>query len=220
MLKVIKFLFSYILFQFSRISGGFSASIFAYADRNTFLGERSNISTNRLLNCNVGRYSYIGKTITLSNLKVGSFSSIAQDFVILSGRHPLDYVSTSPCFYSGNNALGSHFIKNENFQEFKLNSEGYACTVGSDVWIGFGVRVMDGVTIGNGSVIAAGALLTKDIPPYEIWAGIPAKKISTRFEKEQVERLILIEWWNKPTSWLHDKAHLFHDINKFIEKAK
>lgn len=90
----------------------------------------------------------------------------------------------------------------------------------SDMMCGSGlmVKIMDGVSIGNGAVVAAGAVVTKDVPPYAIVGGVPAKIIKYRFTPDQIEFLQQFKWWNMPEDWIRENWQMFEDIEKFAEK--
>ena len=79
-------------------------------------------------------------------------------------------------------------------------------------------KIMDGVSIGNGAVVAAGAVVTKDVPPYAIVGGVPAKIIKYRFTPDQIEFLQQFKWWNMPEDWIRENWQLFDNIQKFAEK--
>lgn len=97
-------------------------------------------------------------------------------------------------------------------------ASGYLVDIGHDVWIGADVKIMDGVSIGNGAVVAAGAVVTKDVPPYAIVGGVPAKIIKYRFTPDQIEFLQQFKWWNMPEDWIRENWQMFEDIEKFAEK--
>ncbi|MBL7898684.1 MAG: CatB-related O-acetyltransferase [Crocinitomicaceae bacterium] len=88
--------------------------------------------------------------------------------------------------------------------------------VGNDVWIGTNVVILDGVTIGNGAVIAAGAVVTKDVAPFEIVGGVPAKHIRFRFTPEEIQKIESTAWWNKDEDWLQRHAEYFRNKEKFL----
>ena len=89
-----------------------------------------------------------------------------------------------------------------------------------DVWIGAGVTVLSGITIGVGAVVGAGSVVTHDIPPYEIWAGNPAKKIRNRFDEETSKALLQTTWWEWSDEKIGKYSHLFDNPQKFIETIK
>lgn len=102
---------------------------------------------------------------------------------------------------------------------FKLNKtckNGMLCTIGNDVWIGSHVRIMEGGTIGDGAIIGAGAIVTKDIPPYSISVGVPAKVIKFRFQDKQIEQLQKVEWGNWDDKSLKKRVDSFSNINTFL----
>jgi chloramphenicol O-acetyltransferase type B len=140
----------------------------------------------------VGAFSYVAREAVLNQTDVGRFCSIGPRSYLGAGEHPVDRISTSPAFYSTRNQCGESFATVDTFEERKR------ITIGHDVWIGAHVFVRDGVTIGNGAIIAAGAVVTKDIPPFAIAGGVPAKIIRFRFSENVIAALQSLAWWNWP----------------------
>ena len=171
-----------------------------------------------LHDCNVGRMSYFGSRCTFISTDIGSFCSIAADVRIIAGEHPTHtWISTHTAFYSSNCVTGVSFAEENKFPEVKYADEEHRriVTIGSDVWIGFGVRILNGVHIGDGAIIAAGAVVTKDVEPYSIVGGIPAKKIGQRFNDQEVSFLLESKWWEKDFEWIKHNAPAFEDMEKY-----
>ncbi|MGL4861564.1 MAG: CatB-related O-acetyltransferase [Cetobacterium sp.] len=183
--------------------------------KNNLEGQNIIALTTKIRKSKIGFATYIGKNGEIYNTEIKRYTSIGPNFKTIIGTHPVHFVSTSPCFYSLKMQCGFSFIKEQKFLEETLKT-----TIGNDVWIGSDVKIIGGINIGDGVVIGAGSLVTKDIPSYEIWAGIPAKKIKDRFSKEQKEKLLKIQWWNKDFIWLKKNATYFESINKFIERCE
>ncbi|QSW21429.1 CatB-related O-acetyltransferase [Clostridium gasigenes] len=166
----------------------------------------------------IGYGSYIGENCRIS-AKIGKFTSIASDVKTLSGKHPSSiFVSTSPAFYSLQKTNGLTFTSKQRFEEYKKADKDYDVIIGNDVWIGLGVSILGGVTIGDGAIIAANATVTRDVQPYTIVGGLPAKKIGQRFTEDKIEYLLKVEWWNKPIEWIKEKADSFENIDEFIKQ--
>ncbi len=163
-------------------------------------------------NSTVGRFTYFGYGCRVVNCSIGAFCSISDDVYIGGGGHPLNHVSTSPVFHKGKNILGKVFYPHEFVPTRKTS-------IGNDVWIGYGAIIKSGINIGTGAVIGTGSVVTKDIPPYEIWAGNPAKLIRSRFSVEIIDKLLSSKWWEMPEDWLYENAEIFSNVEKFIEKV-
>lgn len=170
--------------------------------------------------CSIGFASYLGSNTILSQTKIGRYSCIGPNVKIIVGQHPTStFVSIHPAFYSPNNT-GSRvkYVEHKIFEEFRFAEEDCRVRIGNDVWIGEDVSLMEGVTVGDGAIIAAGALVTKDVPPYSIVGGVPAKEIRKRFSESEIEYLLELLWWNKEQDWINENAKYFSDIKLLMEK--
>jgi chloramphenicol O-acetyltransferase type B len=142
-----------------------------------------------ILKSTIADYSYMGKSCKVQNAEIGSFCSIANEVTIGLGIHPKDFFSTSPIFYRSKNLIFD--LGEERFTE-----EYKPIHIGHDVWIGTRALILDGVHIGNGAIVAANAVVTKDVPEYAIVAGIPAKVINYRFDAPKRVGLSKTQWWD------------------------
>jgi len=163
----------------------------------------------------VGKYTYgIPRIDNYRNSErkviIGSYCSIGPDVrMITGGIHPPHWVSTYPI---------------RDFMGVDIPYDGLPASngdivIGNDVWIGTGVTILSGVTIGHGAIIATGSVVTKDIPPYAIVGGVPARVIKYRFDEAQIKALLDIAWWNWPDEKVKSNIHLLSNttINEFIQ---
>ena len=186
-----------------------------------FEGNNTLFENVRLFNSTIGFGTYIGKKSEIHYAQFGKYCSIADNVQIGLGTHPTSkFVTTHPAFYyDTKNVLGFTYTETELFNPYKwINNEKVLVKIGNDVWIGCNAIIMDGVIIGDGAIIAAGAIVTKNVEPYSIVGGIPAKHIKYRFQKEQIEALLSIKWWNYTDSWIKSNAPFFNNIEQFISK--
>ncbi len=144
-----------------------------------------------LKNVRIGEGTYLSMNASCSFTTIGKYCSIGPNLVCGWGIHPLNYVSTSPYFYSSGKQNGHSLVEESTFEERKFIS------IGHDVFIGANVTILDGVTIGHGAVIGAGAVVSKNIPPYAIAVGTPIKIIRYRFDTTIVDQLLDLKWWDK-----------------------
>jgi virginiamycin A acetyltransferase len=160
----------------------------------------------KTLGIRVGKYTYSLKNFCKPDIlidEIGSFCSIAADVFITPTPHPLYTQSTSPAFYYKSFGLIDIDADLEG-----INKNIKKVSIGHDVWIGAKVIILNHVKIGTGAVIAAGAVVNKDVPPYAIVAGVPAKIIKYRFDDKTIEDLLHNQWWTKC-----DQAMNVHQIN-------
>ncbi len=146
-------------------------------------------SGSSIVNCNVGKYTYCGYDCEIVSCEIGNFCSISDHVFIGGAEHPLDWVSTSPVFQDVDHSGPSFKFARHGLPEYKIT------IIGHDVWIGHGASIKQGVKIGNGAAVAAGAVVTKDVPPYAIVAGVPAKVIRYRFDEDIISGLEQSKWW-------------------------
>ena len=159
----------------------------------------------------MGRYSYVGSGTRITDTNIGSFCSIGGRCGIGGGIHPTNMVSTSPVFLKGRNILNKHFA-NISYNPSETVS------IGNDVWIGEGVCIVSGVNIGDGAVIGAHAVVTKDVEPYSIVAGVPAKLIKKRFDDDTINKLLELKWWDLSDEELSKLGDSFADPADLINK--
>jgi len=167
-----------------------------------------------------GRSSYVANNSSITFAKIGNYCAIGDNVRICLGNHPTrDFVSVHPCFYSKDGQGTPSYVNEDLFSGHKFvdKEEKFVVELGNDIWIGNDVSILDGIRIGNGAIIGIGSVVTKDVEPYSIVGGIPAKLIRMRFTEEEIIFLINLEWWNKPNDWIRENAGNFLSIKKLID---
>lgn len=160
----------------------------------------------------VGAYTYISANTDVENADIGKFCSISDHCRIGMGGHNTNQISTSPIFTEVHNGTKFQWTKKDtNAAPMKK------AIVGNDVLIGSHSLVLGGVTIGNGAVVAAGAVVTKDVPSYAVVGGVPAKVIKYRFSQDIIEKLQEMQWWDWTGEKLRENMELFQKADLMIE---
>ena len=196
------------------LAKGFRKVFGKAAIKNSILGNHSKVdSFSALVNSSLGDYSYIGENSTVLYTDIGKFCSISNYCAIGGGGHPIEWVSTSPVFNSSKSIL-NYRISDNTYNPFQET------TIGNDVWIGSHSLIKAGVSIGNGAIVGMGSVVVKDIEPYEIWAGNPARFIRKRFADDQIEILEKVKWWDWDFGDLEKYAALFNNRDIFIERLE
>jgi phosphonate metabolism protein (transferase hexapeptide repeat family) len=183
--------------------------------RDSIIGEWTEVGFGwSILESTIGDYSYAaGSHGVIHYSKVGKFCSFASHVVINPGDHPMDRVSQHHFTYRR-----SRYAIGPDDAEVFDRRRSKSCQIGHDVWIGNGAKIMAGVCIGTGAVIGAGSVVTKDVLPYQVVAGVPAQTIRFRFSNEVIEKLLDSQWWNWSHDTLQRRMDDLVDLNRFLER--
>lgn len=176
-------------------------------DKTSVVGTSCNV-----VNSEMNRYSYCGNDCQIVYAEIGAFCSISDHVFIGGAEHPMGWVSTSPVFQNVR-----HSGPSKRFAKFNI-PKSKKTIIGNDVWIGHGVTIKQGVIIGNGAVLGSNALITRDIPPYAVVGGVPARLIKYRFSEDVINRLEEIKWWDLPDDRITEVVNLFHIDNPTLEE--
>lgn len=209
--KVYDRIFIYIKY-YGKLKFGFSS----YISRNSIFEGANRIYPKTFFSGSLGYGSYIGNNCEIS-AHIGRFTSIAPHVRSNHGIHPFTYpfASCSPMFYSLKKQSGKTFACRMVFDEYKDMPQ-----IGNDCWIGENVFLCGGIKVGDGAIIHAGSVVTKDVPPYSIVGGVPAKVINYRYNESDIQFLLGIKWWNKDYNWFTENWELLCDIRKLKEYFK
>jgi len=169
----------------------------------------------------MGFGSYIAAESNLT-ARIGRYCSIGPRVRTIVGGHPYKepFVTTCPMFFSLMKQNGYTWTDKQRCEEFKYADDGEFVVVENDVWIGADVRIVQGVTIHNGAVVLAGAVVTKDVPPYSIVGGVPAHVFSYRFDEDTIRFLLTVKWWNFSRDWLKKNSGLLCNMDEFKKAVR
>lgn len=166
-----------------------------------------------IVNTSFDRHSFCGYDCEIINCEVGSFCSIANNVTIGGSQHPIEWVSTSPVFREGRDSVRKKYSEHQ-FEGSKKT------IIGHDVWIGDKALIKQGITVGTGAVIGMGTVVTKNVEPYQVVAGCPARVIRKRFDDLTIEKLLNTEWWNFTDEELYKYAPYFTNPNIFLAEKE
>jgi len=179
-------------------------SFFCLIDHSSEVSKKTRINyLSKIVNSTVDSYTYIGPFSQVVCADIGKFCSIASNCNIGLATHSMNNISTSPIFTTVRNGTGYSWTSYNNYDQVRR------VIIGNDVWIGTRVIILGGVHVGNGAIIGAGSIVTKDIPDFAIAAGVPAKVIKYRFDNDIIEKLLKIQWWEMNEADLRNKIQLF-----------
>lgn len=213
MKKILRFIYQLIIIIISK-RRHIKISLQSYFNTKTYLEGYNIIHQGAVISgSKIGKGTYIAMRSRLINCKIGRFCSIASDVSVIVGDHPRTYISTSPSFFSLLKQNGLVYTDKKTYNEILPET-----IIGNDVWIGESVKIMGGVKIGDGAILGTGAVVVKDIPPYAIVGGVPAKIIKYRFEKSIIDKLLEIQWWNYSDEKLRNNIQYFQTDDITIEK--
>jgi acetyltransferase-like isoleucine patch superfamily enzyme len=188
-------------------------SIFSFSIKSSNSKKSSLGALSRVYNSKIDDYTYIGRNCLIQKTVIGKFCSISDYCFIGLPNHPVDWVSTSPVFIHGKNKLKI------NFSNFKYESM-LETTIENDVWIGINVIIKSGLKIGQGSIVGAGSVVTKNVEPYSIVAGNPAKLIKYRFDKETIQALLSINWFDWSSDEIKEASIYFKEPKQLIDNTR
>jgi len=200
-------------YRMLKVQKRFGANVYSsQVHPNVYLGRDVYIAKNVDLreNVRIGDYSYVNRGTLIASGRIGKYCSIGYNVQIGIFEHPTNLISTSPSIYRHNSL--SDEVK-PNWSRDDINSPPL---IGNDVWIGSNAVIMQGVKICDGVIIAAGAVVTKDVEPYSIVGGVPAKTIKKRFSEDVIKLLVDFKWWDKSEEWIKVNIDKFVEPEKFV----
>ena len=162
----------------------------------------------QLYDSEIGDHSYVNSKSKINYTKIGKFCSIGSNVTFGMGIHPTNLISTHPAFYSNNKAFKTYADKNHFVEHGDI-------LVGNDVWIGSNVTILENITIGDGAIIATGAVVTKNVNPYEIVGGVPAKHIKFRIDVNLIDKIRATKWWDMDENGLKTIIIYFSIMRNF-----
>lgn len=178
-------------------------------------GEWTSIgANNKIIESTFGDYTYTMDDVTVNYTEIGKFCSIASHVCINPVQHPMDRVTQHHMTYR---KRSYHFAESDDKAFFDWRRS-QTVKIGHDVWIGHGAIIMKGVEIGTGAVVGSGAIVTKNVEPYTIVVGAPAKPIKERFSETIANKLMDIAWWDWPRKKLEKHFDDLNNLELFIKK--
>ncbi|MCM3714403.1 acetyltransferase [Alkalihalobacillus oceani] len=179
------------------------------------IGEWTSIGpNNRIVESSFGDYTYTMEDVTVNYTEIGKFSSIASHVCINPVQHPMDRVTQHHLTYR---KAAYRFAENDDEALFDWRRS-HRVKIGHDVWVGHGAIIMKGVEIGTGAVVGSGAIVTKNVEPYTIVVGSPARPIKRRFSEEVANKLLEIAWWDWSREKLEEHFEELNDVDAFLKR--
>ena len=169
----------------------------------------------------IGFASFVGRNSCLPNSKIGRYCSIGHNVEVITQTHPSsNFVSTHPAFYSRLKQSGFTYSSSQKFKEnLAVDTDGkLSVCIGNDVWLGAHSLIMGGITISDGAIVAAGSVVTRNVPPYAIVGGVPARLIRMRFSDVERKYLEDLRWWDRDRTWIESNYECFEDIKLMMQK--
>jgi acetyltransferase-like isoleucine patch superfamily enzyme len=211
----LRWLAAVLVYRFRYVGKSLRIEYMAELSNVKFEGTNKVYKYARLRDATLGKFSYVSRGTQLYNAEVGRFTCIGPESVIGPGEHPVrGYITSHPAFYSTLAQAGRTFVNRNYVEEIPRT------LIGHNVWIGARVIVRAGVRIGDGAVIAAGAVVVNDVAPYTVVGGVPAKWIRDRFDQELKDIIHQSAWWDWEPEKLAKHADAFRDEKMFIELLK
>ncbi len=170
----------------------------------------------RIADSTIGDYTYDDGEVSIAHADIGRFCSIANRVRINPGNHPMTRVTQHHMTYR----RVQFGLSDEDDEDFFNWRRAHPCRIGHDVWIGHGAVVLPGVTIGTGAVVGAGAVVTRDIEPFQIVVGVPARPLRMRFPPDVADTILRSAWWDWSREELEERWHDLCDLGLFLRRVR